>query len=326
MPIDIDRAQPRDAPESQTLEFHNYGPKLIEQSAVEAHTYEFHNTPRCDTNFNNIEEAKRETFFAAKLIKEPQEVWDTVQDLSKRLFDIISLSGSAEGAGRMFREFLEGDTGKDGQFGRILGGIDEINRILLDDKIESIAFVKKMLLIKSFGAYIIDKSPQKSSDSNFIFKNAGGVNVDSLIDKFKPNHLFFTRGRIDSEKRERRDDIGILDISTFKSLDGDDRSRLLISGLEKTRPIFRTLTHVKENGKLVEAPFVNRTFDKNRPLIGAISGSTSCIMVGSNVLHPDMDDEGRKALAKSSVAFLVGGGYHSATEVLDVAYPGLKIY
>ncbi|MNG25134.1 hypothetical protein D3C84_1099450 [compost metagenome] len=61
-------------------------------------------------------------------------------------------------------------------------------------------------------------------------------------------------------------------------------------------------------------------------MLASISGSTSCIMIGATILKPNLSDDDERSLAKSAVAFLVGAGYHSVTEVLGVAYPGLKLF
>jgi len=49
-------------------------------------------------------------------------------------------------------------------------------------------------------------------------------------------------------------------------------------------------------------------------------------MIGATILKPNLSDDDERSLAKAAVAFLVGAGYHSVTEVLDVAYPGLRLF
>ncbi|MNN95146.1 hypothetical protein D3C81_2139060 [compost metagenome] len=61
-------------------------------------------------------------------------------------------------------------------------------------------------------------------------------------------------------------------------------------------------------------------------MLASVSGSAVCIMVGATILKPNLSDDDKKSLAKSAVAILVGGGYHTAIEVLDVAYPGLRLF
>lgn len=183
-----------------------------------------------------------------------------------------------------------------------------------------------MLIIKSYGAYIIDHARKSPENFPFIFGEMKKEDVDVLVEKNRPAHLFDVRGRTGIKSKTERSDIGILDKPTFESLSRDEQEDLCISGLEKTRPLFRTFTHEADgSGYRKESIFVNHTFNNDLPLIGSISGSTSCILVGANMLI-EMNDEDKKALAIAATAFLVGGGYHSATEVLALAYPGLDFF
>lgn len=316
---------------SQTFEFKDLLKTNRLDSMKRLHTYEFRYTLRHDTNFNNIQMAIKESLFSAEFIRHPPpDTLNAINDLCERLQNVMSSAINAGDTGNEFREFLKKDTGIDGQFGQITGGIEEMNRILRNKEIDPRVFVQKILMIKSFGAYIIDIASKKPQGNEFIFANSSKGDVDRLIKKYRPNDLFDVRGRSTNKQNRNkyREDIGILDEPTLRStlLSESQRESLIIPGLSKKRLVFRTFTHEVIDGERIEVPFVNRTFDKDLPLIGAVSGSTSCIMVGSNILYPDMSDKDRQALAKSAVAFLVGGGYHSATEVLDVAYPNLNIY
>jgi hypothetical protein len=284
----------------------------------EAHTLEFRKAVRHDTNFNNIEKVRKETFFAATLIRNPESVWGLIGDLCERLLEVISHSRGSP-SGSQFIAFLEKDTGLAGQFGRITG-IIQIEMVLSCKRVSSVLFVQKILLLKSFGAYIIDFAIKSPHEHGFMFGVAGDEHVNFLINKFRPPSLFAVRGRTGIKSNTHRDDIGIMDEQQFSAL--ENKEFLLIDGLSKSRPLFRTFTHQAINGVAIEAPFVSRTFDKDLPLIGAVSGSTSCIMVGAHTLKSDIDDDANRVLAKCAVAFLVGGGYHSATEVIDVACPG----
>ncbi|MCP2067690.1 RHS repeat domain-containing protein [Pseudomonas laurylsulfatiphila] len=290
-------------------------------------TVEFHSAPLHDTSFNNIEKAKRESFFAAGLIRNPGSVSGVISGLSRKIHDIV-LDAERAPEGASFISFLEKDTGGEGQYGRISGGIGAIKSVLADDAaMTPVTFAQKMLLIKSYGAYIIDHASLAPDQHRLILNGAIGEEVTSYLSKYRPDDLFEKRGRTGVISKAVRHDSGILDSETFASLSHDEKNFLLIPGLSKDRPLFRTFIHEWHEGSVVStSPFVERTFNKDAPMIASISGSTSCIMVGSSLLAPSMGENDRESLAKSAVAFLVGGGYHSATEVLDVAYPGLRLF
>lgn len=288
------------------------------------HTLEFQGVLQHDTNFNNKQKAKAESFTAAHILNNPSVCAKTVETISHRLLELISNSNTDGGEfERKFLGFIEKDTGGTGQFGRVKDGISGILSAL-SSEINPITLVQKMLIIKSFGAFIIDHASKNPANYNFL---PIGENTDALIEKNRPGVLFKVRGRSGVVSKEHREDIGILDKKEFDLLSQEEKNDLTIPGLHKERPTFRTFTHEtgEDKKRNIESIFVNRTFNNDAPLVASISGSTSCILVGADLLIPDMSIKERKEIAIAAVGFLVGGGYHSATEVLDVAYPGLDL-
>ncbi|WP_024618096.1 hypothetical protein [Pseudomonas kilonensis] len=288
------------------------------------HTVEFQGELQHDTNFNNKNKARNESLAAAYIISNPDVCAKTVEVVSARLFEIVSCqdAGGNECV-RKFFEFLEKDTGGVGQFGRVERGLAGISEAL-EVETDSVTLIQKMLIIKSFGAFVIDYASKSPADYGFLSVDE---NVSALVEKNKPVALFEVRGRSGVKAREHREDIGIMDKKEFDALESQEKEKLMVPGLAKERLTFRTFTHEldENNNRSVESVFVNRTFDSDAPLVASISGSTSCILVAADLLVPEMSEDQKKELALAAVGFLVGGGYHSATEVLDVACPGLDL-
>jgi RHS repeat-associated protein len=289
-------------------------------------TVEFHGIPRHDTNFNNIKKAKKETFYAVNLIRSPTPVSGTISGLSLKLHELILTIENNSASSPLIASLVEQTSGE-GEYGKISGGISEIKSILGSDaQLSPVSFIQKIMILKSYGAYVVDHASKALDEHAFMLNGASGMDVSSLMSRYMPGDLFNKRGRTGIKKKERRDDSGILDKETFSSLSDSEKELLTIPGLSRVRPLFRTFIHEREGGEITSvSPFVDRTFDSDSPMLASISGSTSCIMIGASILKPNLSDDDERSLAKSAVAFLVGAGYHSMTEVLDVAYPGLKL-
>ncbi|MCC8414261.1 hypothetical protein J8V45_15680 [Photorhabdus laumondii] len=279
------------------------------------HTFEYQSDIKHDTNFNNKNKSLFESFAASFVLQNPSFFSGIISKIDER-----------NNFQKKLYDFIEKDTSPEGQFGRFTLGKNEILNVLQVKSDTPQLFVKKMLLIKSLGAFIIDFSSKDIGNYDFIF-DGKGREVNDIIEKNRPTNLFKVRGRTNIKSSQHRSDIGILDTPTFDSLTEEQKSFLTIPELTKRRPLFRTFTHEldAEDKRVVESVFVNRTFDCDSPLIGSVSGSTSCVLVAADILFPDMTMVERKKLAIATFAFLVGGGYHSATEVFDVAYPGLDL-
>ena len=292
--------------------------------ADSAHTAEFYGKARHDTYFNDIEKAKSESLYAAKIIRNPKEIINFINHISNSLHGILANSKNAGDIGVKFNEYLTRVTGRNGQFGKISGGIEEINRILSDKNSLPLSFIQKVLLIKTFGAYVIDIASISPEEHSILLKGVTSEKITAAIEKYKPEALFSIRGRSAIISEEVREDIGILDKNTYKTLSDAERHFLKIDELVRKRPLFRTFINEVKNGGKVKSPFINRTFDADNPLIASISGSAACIMVGATLLYPGLNNDDKLSLSKAAIAFLVGGGYHSATEVLNVTYPELS--
>jgi len=292
-----------------------------------SHTVEFHGVPRHDTNFNDIEKVKAETFYAVTIIRNPASVSGTIMELSKKLHGLVSTIEDDPRAADFFKFWL-GRALNLGEYGEISGGLNEVKNILFDDApLKPVSFANKVRLIKDFGAYLINYGSGSLDEHAFMLNGVHSQEVSSAISRYMPDSLFGKRGRTGIIREERRDESGILDKETFSSLSDNEKEFLLIPGLSRIRPQVRTFIHERVHGKIVStAPFIERAFDSDSPIIGSISGSAACIMVGATVLKSNLSEDDRQSLAKSAVAFYVGAGYHSATEVLDVAYPGLKLF
>lgn len=287
------------------------------------HTVEFQGPLTHDTNFNNKQKAKAESFAAAHIINNPGCCVKTVNAISNKLLELTSKLNSSGGEFELkLLDFIEKDTGGIGQFGRIEQGINGVLTALRSET-TPITLIQKVLIMKSFGAFVIDHVSKAPANYDFLPVE----NTAALIEKNRPNSLFEIRGRSTVVRKENREDIGILDKKEFDLLSKEEKKSLLVSGLHKERLTFRTFTHEagEDKKRNIESVFVNRTFDSDSPLVASISGSTSCIMVCADLLLPNMTANEKKEIAIAAVGFLVGGAYHSVTEVLDVAYPGLDL-
>ncbi|WP_256357857.1 RHS repeat-associated core domain-containing protein [Pseudomonas sp. PDM28] len=292
-----------------------------------SHTVEFHGVPRHDTNFNNIEKAKKETFYAVSLIRNPASVSGTISELSLKLNDLILTVESDPRSSPLLADLVARASGEE-EYGKISGGISEIKSILSSDApLSPVSFIRKVQTLKNYGAYIVDHASKAIDEHEFMLNGMSGKDVSSLMSWYMPGDLFNKRGRTGITKKERRYDSGILDNETFSSLSDSEKEFLIVPGLSRVRPLFRTFIHERDGGEIIStSPFVNRSFDNDSPMLASISGSTSCIMIGATILKPNLSDDDERSLAKAAVAFLVGAGYHSVTEVLDVAYPGLRLF
>ncbi|WP_256577506.1 RHS repeat-associated core domain-containing protein [Pseudomonas sp. R37(2017)] len=292
-----------------------------------SHTVEFHGVPRHDTNFNNIEKAKKETFYAVSLIRNPASISGAISELSLKLHDLILTMESDPRSLPLLTNLVDRASGEE-EYGRVSGGISEIKSILGSDApLSPVSFIRKVQTLKNYGAYVVDRASKAIDEHAFMLNGASAKDVSSLMSWYMPGDLFNKRGRTGIKKKERRDDSGILDKETFSALSDDEKGFLIVPGLSRVRPLFRTFIHERDGGEVIStSPFVNRTFDNDSPMLASISGSTSCIMIGATILKPNLSDDDERSLAKAAVAFLVGAGYHSVTEVLDVAYPGLNLY
>jgi hypothetical protein len=278
-------------------------------------TLEFHSQPKHDENFNEITKSIEESWAAAIILKNPEIFGVEVYELSVNLAKIIKENPEQV----FFIKVIADDVSRPGQFARIKRDTGDILTVLESKSMEPIVFAQKILLLKAFGAYVIDHARHNPSDNLFIspYKN---IDYESLILKYRPDSLFHTRGRTDIKCKTERHDIGIMSEKT--SLNLRNPEHFTIAGLSKERPLFRTFISDKSSGKT--ASFIERTFDKDEPLIGAISGSTSCIMVGFEILKKtDLDSIN---IALSAAGFLVGGGYHSQAEVMEIALPGMTMH
>ena len=109
------------------------------------HTFEYRVDIKHDTNFNNSEKAKSESFSAARVLKNPDLFGKIADKLSTKLHDLICKIDNTNYFAMDFIKFMEKDTSPDGQFGRIIGGKDEIIKVLEEENKTPQLFVKKCL-------------------------------------------------------------------------------------------------------------------------------------------------------------------------------------
>ena len=278
------------------------------------HTLEFHSTPKHDTNFNNTKKTIEESWAASVILKNPEYFGDSIYELAGSLAKIIKGNPNES----FFLKTISDDVSRLGQFARVEHDRDEIIKVLESGSKTPELFAKKILLIKSFGAYVIDHAQKSPDEHKFITTRS--TDLQSLVSKWRPSDTFETRGRTGVKSKTERDDIGIMDKNTLSNI--KEPEHFTIQGLSKERPLFRTFINDKSSGK--SALFIEKTFDRDEPLVGAISGSTSCIMVASELLKKGQIDN--KQLALSASAFLVGGGYHSQAEVMQIACPEMTMH
>lgn len=288
------------------------------------HTMEFRGDVQHDENFNNIQKTKLESLAAAHILNNPRMCEGAVDTVAGELSKVVSqLIRSTDPIRRDFMQRLQASVSAQGQFGRI----EKSQTALLDvlkAELTPVTLAQKMSIIKSVGAFVIDYAARHPQDYGFLNVDK---DIGALIEKHRPPELFAVRGRSAATATESRDCLGILDPKQFKGLSAAEQNALQITDLNGTRPVFRMFTHELDSHgqRTVESAFVNSAFNADQPLVASISGSASCILVCADLFAPDRSEAQSKALALAAVGFLVGGGYHSATEVLAVAFPGLDL-
>jgi hypothetical protein len=281
---------------------------------------------RHDTYFNNKQKAKSESLIAAHIIRNPACCAHTVEKICSAVFEILNkiLLGAKGEYENKFISLFEAKAGEEGALGRIEHGIPEMLPIL-KSVTDPISFTQKMGIFRAFGAFIIDHAAAEIKNYGFL---PVGKDTDALITKYYPPHLLEHRGRSAILGNETREYRGILDKNEFELLSKEEQIKLTTPVLTNTRPLFRTFTHeIGEDGKRnAESLFVNRTFDNDLPLVATISGTATCILLCAYSLLGTLTEREKKELAIAAVGQIVGGGYHSITEVLDIAYPGLDLF
>ncbi|STQ90211.1 hypothetical protein [Iodobacter fluviatilis] len=291
------------------------------------HEMEFISKIKHDENFNNNSKTLKESWAAALILKNPRVFSDTVNKVLKKIDSFYPLGMGLSAGEQDFKTRMGDDVSKIGQFARIER--NEIASIFKNECDDSVTFTKKILLVKAFGAFLIDFVLKKPDFYGFL--NAGNNDLSSTISsslkKYKIDEFFDVRGRTGNIKYTPRNDLGITDEKQLNSFTAEMKDFLLMPDLAHDRPLFRTRLQDKSasRGGIELSPFVNSQFDEDNPLIGAISGSTCCIMVAANVLCPDLSENEKNDLAIAAVALLVGGGYHSVNEVLSVASPNMNL-
>lgn len=292
--------------------------KLTHQTKKISHTYEFRHSIQHDRNFNNIQKTIKESWAAAIILRNSSVFGEPIYKLSKLLSNIW-LKNINTKEFSFFVEKIVADVGKNGQFASVKK--HEIGYILSSSVYSAEIFSKKILLIKAFGAFIIDHAIKKPDSFKFLFKH-GNQNLDRIIQHNKPDELFAVRGRSGVLSQTYRKDIGILDSDVFDRLDVKLRNILTINKLTKNRPLFRTRISDKlANGN---PAFVERMFDLDNPLIASISGSTSCIFIASDVLDDRLKQSQLDQITLSAIALFVGGGYHSVNEIINIRSPHIN--
>ena len=296
-----------------------------------------------DTQFNNRFSSLQESVASATILKNPEKFSSGINAVSKNMADMLeklSVDSNKE------HEFLVSEivksVSKEGQFGKAdVKDKDDVIKILKSDSDNTSTFLQKTLIVRSLGAFMIDHATKDESKYEFL-KEHNNNDIKNILVKYEDSNLFGKRisndqpgpgtleagirGRtsaIKGKTEKNRTDIGIMDKTDYdslpltlkKDLDGGEN-------MGKDRLFFRTkIMNETDKGIKVASPFVERTFDSDKPLIASISGSTVCINLASEFMLPDYDKESVNVAAYS---FLVGGGYHSGTEVLDVAKRGFS--
>jgi|GEM_PF-886578 len=288
---------------------------LRHSAARVSHTYEFRGKLLHDRNFNSIPKTVQESWGAAVILRNASVFGDTIYKLSAALAKIWLKNNNSE-AYVFFTNKIEADVDKEGQFARIFK--QDIASTLLSSEHSAEIFSRKILLIKSLGAFIIDHAIKDIDKFSFLFKH-NSMPVTRIIQKNKPEDLFTVRGRSGVMSNTYREDIGILDAEIFDKLDGKLKKILTINGLTKMRPQFRTrISHKLENGG---PAFVERMFDRDNPLIASISGSTTCIFTAADILDDTLTQSQLDQITLAAIALFVGGGYHSVNEIINIRSP-----
>lgn len=284
-----------------------------------SHTYEFQNKLVHDSNFNNIEKTVQESWAAAVILRNAHVFGDTIYMLSAK-FARVWLNNNNSEAFNFFVKKVEADVDTDGQFARI--SKQDIPSVLVSAEYSAEMFARKILLIKSMGAFIIDHGIKDAEKYAFLFKHNTSP-AAKIVERNRPEGLFTVRGRSDVKSKAYREDIGILDQAVFSQLDPKLQQILTINGLTKNRPQFRTrISHKLADGS---PAFVERMFDRDNPLIASISGSTSCIFTAADVLDDKLSQSQIDQITLCAIALFVGGGYHSVHEIINIRSPHLNV-
>lgn len=284
-----------------------------------SHTYEFQNKLVHDCNFNNIEKTIQESWAAAVILRNASVFGDMIYQLSG-VFSKIWLKNNGTEEFSFFIKKIQDDVDKDGQFARVFK--QDISSVLLSQECSAEIFARKILLIKSMGAFIIDHAIKDEKKYAFLFKHNSSP-AARVVQRNKPDSLFTVRGRSGVMSNTYREDIGILDKDVFSQLDPKLQKILTINGLTKNRPLFRTrISHKLADGS---PAFVERMFDRDNPLIASISGSTTCIFTASEVLNDKLSQSQLDQITLSAIALFVGGGYHSVHEIINIRSPHLNV-
>lgn len=284
-----------------------------------SHTYEFQNKLLHDRNFNNIEKTIQESWAAAVILRNASVFGETIYKLSVK-FARIWLENKNSEACDFFAKKVEADVDTDGQFARI--SKQDITSVLLSTEYSAEMFARKILLIKSMGAFIIDHAIKDAEKYAFLFRHNTSP-AAKIVQRNRPDSLFTVRGRSGVMSNAYREDIGILDKDVFSQLDPKLQKILTINGLTKNRPLFRTrISHKLADGG---PAFVERMFDRDNPLIASISGSTSCIFTAADVLDDKLSQSQLDQITLSAIALFVGGGYHSVHEIINIRSPHINV-
>lgn len=284
-----------------------------------SHTYEFRQSLLHDRSFNNIQKTIQESWAAAVILRNAIVFGETIYKLSG-VFAKIWLKKSGSEAFAFFTKKIEDDVDKNGQFARVFK--QDITATLLSSEYSAEIFSRKILLIKSLGAFIFDHAIKDPGKFAFLFEH-NATPAAKIIQNNKPDDLFTVRGRSGVMSNAYREDIGILDKDVFSQLDPKLQKILTINGLTKNRPLFRTrISHKLADGG---PAFVERMFDRDNPLIASISGSTSCIFTAADVLDDKLSQFQLDQITLSAIALLVGGGYHSVHEIINIRSPHINV-
>ncbi|MBY0446410.1 MAG: hypothetical protein K2Q15_14520, partial [Burkholderiales bacterium] len=291
------------------------------------HELEFISKIKHDENFNDKRKTLKESWATALILKNPRVFSDTVNKLLKKIDSFYPLGMDLSAGEQDFKTRIGDDVSKIGQFARMER--NEIASVLKNECNDSVTFAKKIMLVKAFGAFLIDHVHKKTDLYGFLNTSNNDLSsaISSSLKQYKIDEFFDVRGRTGNIKNTPRNDLGITDEKELNSFTAEMKDFLLMPDLAHDRPLFRTRLHDKSasRGGVELSPFINSQVDADNPLVGAISGSTCCIMVAASILFPDLSENEKKDLAIAAVALLVGGGYHSVNEVLSVASPNMNL-
>lgn len=280
-----------------------------------AHTLEERQPVRHDVNFNSIHKTLQDSWLAAIILRNSDVFGDMVYDLVER-FSSIYLADLKD---EIFMDFvcdIRADVSTEGQFGKIPA--HRVEEIVRSKERSAEVFAQKISILRAIGAIVINYARADVAAYHFLFKHYKRP-VDALVDKNRPSDLFTVRGRSGLVSSATRSDLGILTGETYKRLNDEMKRLLTVNGLSGKRPLFRPRINERlPNGR---PAFVERMFDRDEPVVASISGSTACIYVAAEILNPSMTAHHLQQLTASAIGLLVGGGYHSVSEVKYVRLP-----